>query len=196
MELMSSLLLCALVTLVPQALGNNSIMSTGINETSILSKTLSMDKNHIVTIKVPSSTNKISDLKSVFMDATCKSCLNCMERAIKSHKVQNHIDFIKKENFRNEFVTRKINTRNKRKTNANSQRRVDKRTKKSKSKNNKLVTVIKYNENERIFALKIIETNKQVLSDQHTNKTTTCQVYSVKKYYPCETLEADLILNE
>ncbi|XP_064072999.1 uncharacterized protein LOC113398728 [Vanessa tameamea] len=195
MELMSSLLLCALATLVPQALGKKSIMSTGLNKTVILKRTPSMDKDHVISVQVPSSMNKVSDLKSVFLDATCKRCHNCMERAIKSHKVQNQIDLLKNEQFHSELVDQEINKRNKRKTNASAQRKIDKKIKKSKSKN-KSVTIIKYNDNERIFALKIIETNKHVLLDQQTNNTMTCQVYSVKKSFPCETPEADLILNE
>ncbi|XP_046966837.1 uncharacterized protein LOC124534854 [Vanessa cardui] len=195
MELMSSLLLCALATLVPQALGKKNIMSSGLNETVILKRTPSIDKDHVTSVQVPSPKNKVSELKSVFLEATCKRCHKCMERAIKSHKVNNQIDLIKNEQFNNELVDQEVNTRNKRKTNANALRKVDKKTKKNKSKN-KSVTIIKYNDNERIFALKIIETNKNMLLDRQTNNTTTCQVYSVKKSFPCETPEADLILKE
>nr|XP_026493401.1 uncharacterized protein LOC113398728 [Vanessa tameamea] len=135
MELMSSLLLCALATLVPQALGKKSIMSTGLNKTVILKRTPSMDKDHVISEQVPSSMNKVSDLKSVFLDATCKRCHNCMERAIKSHKVQNQIDLLKNEQFHSELVDQEINKRNKRKTN-------NKKSKREQSKKNEKTTVI------------------------------------------------------
>ncbi|CAH2087473.1 unnamed protein product [Euphydryas editha] len=198
MELMSSLLLYALATLVPQALGKNNIMSihnTGGNVSTIVKNTSLLNKDQVINMRTTSS-SKVSNLQSVFMDVNCKSCIGCMERAIKSHKSCNQMK-IEAKKFHDELINSERNIRYKRKTNDSVLGKFDKKTKKNKSKNNRFVTITKYNEKERVYALKVIESNTQVLSDpRNKNKTNTCQIYSVKKSFPCESPEADLILKE
>lgn len=114
-----------------------------------------------------------------------------MQRAIKSHKTYKNLK-VDGENFHDESFNRERNIRDKRKSNDSVQGKLDKKTKKTKS-----ISITKYNEKEKIYALKVMEPKTQVSSNIHDkNNTMTCQIYSVKKSFPCESPEADLFLKE
>lgn len=144
--------------------------------------------------------SKVSDLQSVFMDPACRGCYICMERSIKAHKVHNKMDIMNNniENLQAEYIVQNKARRDKRKINLDKvASKQDNKGKKSKSrKNNQSVTIIKYNDNNKVYALKIKETYTNIIGRKNTTKMgSTCQVYSVEKSSPCESHEADLILS-
>ncbi|CAF4826683.1 unnamed protein product [Pieris macdunnoughi] len=169
MELMSPLLLYAFLTLVPQARGKSK-MGYSYYDTA----------NDTVTKK-----------RAVFTDPSCKSCVNCMERVVKAHKVH-RLSKIRDDDIY-QLLTKKDN-KIKQKRSVNFETKGEKKSKKTKAK--KSVSVIKYNENGEIYALKVKETNNQLISEPNVTRaiSTTCQVYSIQKSLPCESPEADLIL--
>ncbi|CAK1542177.1 unnamed protein product [Leptosia nina] len=139
---------------------------------------------------------KASELQAVFTDISCKGCVNCMERVVKAHKV-NHVNASQIRGDMNDSIrTIQENiVRDRRSVRFESVPKIEKKSKKSKTK--KSVSVIKYNENGEIYALKVKESNTQLTPDQPNGtktSSTTCQVYSIQKSLPCESPEADLIL--
>lgn len=169
---------------------NDIIHKTGVNVSTILKNTSLLNKGHVLNTRTPSS-NKVGDVQPVFMDVNCKSCIECMQRAIKSHKTYKNLK-VDGENFHDELFNRERNIRDKRKSNDSVQGKLDKKTKKTKS-----ISITKYNEKEKIYALKVMEPKTQVSSNiRDKNNTMTCQIYSVKKSFPCESPEADSFLKE
>ncbi|XP_045775726.1 uncharacterized protein LOC123874442 [Maniola jurtina] len=197
MELMSPVLLCALVVFLPQALGQSRRKSSSydneFNDSLLIKRKMgSIGKNIILNKNAPMH-SKINDLQSVFMDPACTGCHTCMERAMKAHKSRTHMmdPRISLENFQDD---RNMIDERRDKRKAEWAASNVKKSKRSKPKNNKGITLMKYNHNGKIYALKINETNSVL--DVHNNSETimTCQVYSVKKSVSCESPEANLIL--
>lgn len=151
----------------------------------------SMGKNIMLNKNSPNLLNRLSDLQSLFMDPTCRGCYTCMERAMKAQKPHIHMmdPRISSENFQDDRNMIEASRRDKRKAKSEN---TSAKTKRSKSKRNKGVTLTKYNDNGRIYALKIKETN---LAQELYNKTvTTCKVFTVQKSFSCDSPEANLIL--
>ncbi|CAG4935362.1 unnamed protein product [Colias eurytheme] len=204
MELMSPLLLYALLTLVPQALGKNRIgfaYETTNNNSMIIKKRPQVGKNIMLNVNTQANTMKSSDLQTVFIDPSCRNCATCMERAVNAHKIHNHVvnTQMNTDRFQDNTYTNQENIiRERRSVKFDNVPKIEKKPKKSKPKRNKSVSVIKYNENGEIYALKVKETSNQLIADQQnvtkSFSSTTCQVYSVQQSLPCESPEADLIL--
>ncbi|CAH4022384.1 unnamed protein product [Pieris brassicae] len=160
---------------------NDTITKTRVN----------VGKNIILNVNIEANNNKASDLQAVFTDPSCKSCANCMERVVRAHKVH-RLSKIRDDDIY-QLLTKKDN-KIKEKRSVHFETKGEKKSKKSKAK--KSVSVIKYNENGEIYALKVKETNNQLISEPNVTRaiSTTCQVYSIQKSLPCESPEADLIL--
>lgn len=157
----------------------------------IIKRQARMGKNILLNIN-SAKPIKYNDLQTVFLDPECDKCIRCMERAIRAHKIRDSgmKSHISVEDFEG-LVKLDGNSRKKRKVSSTD---VPKKNKKSKPKKNKSATVLKYFQDEKIYALKIKESN--VFADQQNiSKTdTTCQVYSVINVVPCQTPEANAIL--
>ncbi|CAH2267256.1 jg14724 [Pararge aegeria aegeria] len=140
--------------------------------------------------------SKFNDLQLIFMDPACRGCYICMEKALNAHKPHTHMmdPHISSENFQDDRNIIDVHRRDKRQF--TSEIIGGKKSKRSKSKNNKAVTLMKYKDKGKIYALKIKETNS--VSDLHNkSKTvTTCQVYSIQKSFSCESPQANLILTD
>lgn len=132
--------------------------------------------------------SEISDELVLSEDLSCKSCYSCIQRAMQSHLMSSHI----KESYLSPLNLDDSKKRIKRKTTLNTAQNItDKKSKKLKFKRNKTVSIIKYNNSGKIYALKVkeIQTNAP-----KNNSITTCQVYSIQKHFPCESPDADLLL--
>ncbi|KAF9823842.1 hypothetical protein SFRURICE_013379 [Spodoptera frugiperda] len=202
MELMSSLLFCALVVHFPQASGDKRVRRLRLADidikynNSMMINQMPMPKKILLNINGPPLVNILSDLQMVFMDVKCRRCIDCMERAIKAYKSQYHVlksrprsDELHEEVLRNRYV---YSVRNKREIAKETPQTTTPKTKRSKSKKKatKSVTVTKYVDGE-VYALKVKETNTQVNAEQNNvTHSTTCQIYSVKKSYPCDSPES------
>ncbi|XP_052742655.1 uncharacterized protein LOC112045419 [Bicyclus anynana] len=202
MELMSSLLLCALVAFLPQALGEilrhtrRTSFVNGYNDSlTIRRKISSIGKN--VILNKASQHNTFKDLQSVLMDPDCRGCYVCMERAMNANKPQMHMmDPISTEDFQNDRNLIDVSRRDKRAAIDTTTGKKYKRSKKDKKeKRNKGVTVIKYNENGKML-LKVKETDTVLDFENKSAKVTTCEIYSVEKSFSCESPEANLILTD
>ncbi|XP_072938283.1 uncharacterized protein [Epargyreus clarus] len=204
MELMS-LVLCALV-LLPQALGKSSrkfVTGSDLDTQFLKNQKQLNDETFFVHFNKTSNFNRVSDLQSVFMDPECKECHNCMEQAIKAHKVHSHMNTETKVNdVPNEIDNHVESTtsRNKRNLVPDLQLNVVKKAKKSKGKKNKNKTfsVTKYSDEGKIYALKVKEATPLTSDQQNQTKAsvTKCQMYRVKEYFSCDSPDADLILKE
>ncbi|XP_075979750.1 uncharacterized protein LOC142978975 [Anticarsia gemmatalis] len=205
MELMSSLLLCAFVAFLPQALGFEYIEGDSDlrynNTRNYLTK--SVHKKILLNLNGPPLVSMVSKLQQVFMDVRCKQCLECMERSIKAYKYQS--DNIKKrptvDELHAELLTSRGNILNSMYTGDDRRKRqsdpVDISAKKTKpKKTKKSVTVTKYNVDGEVYALKVQETVKHPLEQNipHTNQSSMCHLYSVKKSYECDTRESESFL--
>ncbi|CAH1637299.1 unnamed protein product [Spodoptera littoralis] len=138
------------------------------------------------------------------MDVKCRTCIDCMERAIKAYKAQYHIiksrprpDELHEDVLRTRYT---YSVRNKREITkpfeTTQQQTTTSKPKRSKSKKKatKSVTVTKYVDGE-VYALKVKETNTQVNVEQNNvTHATTCHIYSVKKSYPCDSPESNAFL--
>lgn len=157
----------------------------------LASKRVKFGKNILLNIQY--NNNKASDLQTVFMDPSCKNCVNCMERVVKSHKVH-RLSKVRDDAVYQPLIREDNKIRDKRGVRFEGVNKAEKKSKKTKGK--KSVSVIKYNENGEIYALKVKETNNQLVTERNVTKaiSTTCQVYSIQKSLPCESPEADLIL--
>jgi hypothetical protein len=153
-------------------------------------------KTILLNINGPPLVSNISELQSVFNDANCKDCHDCMDNAIKAYN--NHIRMQNNRPSAEELrddLTNEVNVRIKR--DLMSGEKIEFTPKKTKSKKNKpqkTVTVTKYNVDNEVYALKVKETHVSV-EKQDGIAVTTCQVYSVKKSFPCESLEGDALLS-
>ncbi|CAH0687770.1 unnamed protein product [Spodoptera exigua] len=203
MELMSSLLFCALVVYLPQALGENrhtrrlklaNDVDIKFNNSMIINQ-MPMPKRILLNINGPPLVNMLSDLQMVFMDVKCKKCIDCMERAIKAFKAHYHVvearpraDELYEEVLKNRYIFSNRNKRETPKIVETPQTTTTSKPKRSKTKKRatKSVTVTKYVDGD-VYALKVKETNTQVSVDQNNvTHTTSCQIFSVKKSYPCD----------
>lgn len=158
-----------------------------------------MPKKVLLNIKGPPLVNMISDLQIVFMDMACSQCIDCMERAIKAYTKHNHaIKTVPSTDELHAQVLRlRKRYRNKRdsETSFNENTTVKTKRNKSKKKTSKSVTVTKYNVDGVVFALKVKETNTVGSADQQNdNQVSTCQIFSVKKSFPCDTPDSDSFL--
>ncbi|XP_063829804.1 uncharacterized protein LOC135079146 [Ostrinia nubilalis] len=206
MELMSSLLLCVLVVLLPQTLGISRVRSPPRLEIRFNNSLLIQQKPHtlrkqiLLNINGPPLVNNVTELQTVFTALACKRCHNCMERAIRAYKVHNHIisNRPSAEELQEDVLTNEISYRTKRDIAPTSETIIPtsteaKTTKKFRAKKNKInraVMVTKYNIDGDVYALKVKE---QLNADQ--NDTKTCQVYSVKRSFPCDSAEGEALLS-
>ncbi|XP_034833427.1 uncharacterized protein [Maniola hyperantus] len=200
MELMSPLLLCALVAFLPQALGHSrrksSTYDKEFNDYLLIKRKMGTIGTNIILNKNAPLYSKMTDLPSIFMDPACSGCYTCMERVMKTH-VKSHIHMmdprISSENFqddRNNMIDGSRRDKRKVEWGASSV----KKSKRSKPKKNKRISLMKYNDNGKIYALQINETNSVLGVYNNSETIMTCQVYSVKKSVSCESPEANLIL--
>ncbi|KAL0821173.1 hypothetical protein ABMA28_005792 [Loxostege sticticalis] len=209
MELMSSLLLCVLVALLPQTLGksrdrrppqlevrfNNSLLIHQI-------KPHMLRKQLLLNINGPPLVNNVSELQSVFIDLACKRCHSCMERAMKAFKYHKHMINTRPsaEELQEDVLTNEIMYRTKRDivptdetmVSTADDKKTTKKTRNKKNKTNRAVVVTKYNIDGEVYALKVKETMN---NEQNESKgASTCQVYSVKKSFPCDSAEGESLL--
>ncbi|CAB3244653.1 unnamed protein product [Arctia plantaginis] len=199
MELMSSLLLFALVVYFPQALGD-SLPDSGaklkLNDTKVSHQRLQNKKLHHNLHDSP-AINASSELQSLFMDPRCKKCIDCMGRAV--HKYKAHAELKKKTvntELREELLSNKFEFKNRIKREDDITTTITsalpKKTK-SKKKSTKSVTVTKYNIDGEVYGLKVKETKAHTV-DQSDNESSMCRIYSVKKSYDCDTPESESFL--
>ncbi|KAJ8718515.1 hypothetical protein PYW08_002752 [Mythimna loreyi] len=196
MELMSSLLFCALVAHLPQAFGESSPDSEIKFNNSMVFRQMPMPKKILLNINGPPLVNMVSDLQTVFMDVACSQCIDCMERAIKAYTTHHHIiKTIPSTDELHEQVL-SLGTRNRRDSSTPAEHTTSKSKKnKSKKKATKAVTVTKYNVDGDVFALKVKETNIVGSADQQNEtQVSTCQVFSVKKSFPCDSPDGESFL--
>lgn len=173
-------------------LDNQTFYDNAFNDSTFIKSESLLQKNTAFDLIEVSSKSKLSDVQNLFDDPICKSCYNCMERAIKSHSM---INTQIQGSHQNPLDLKDGKIRDKRKATAvNTQSNLDKKSKKLKYKKNKSVSIIKYNNNDKVYALKVKETNTQSDVQNANNSITTCQVYSIQKHFPCESPDADLIL--
>lgn len=197
MELMSSLLFCALVAHLPQAFGDSNPDPDVKYSNSKEFRQMPMPKKVLLNINGPPLVNMISDLQTVFMDVTCSKCINCMERAMKAYIT--HYNIVKTtpsfDELHDHVLQFKTTYRNKRDTETTAENTgiKIKRTK-PKKKPIKSVTVTKYNVDGDVFALKVKETNVANTDIQNDTQASTCQIFSVKKSFPCDTAEGESLL--
>ncbi|XP_059061534.1 uncharacterized protein LOC131854436 [Achroia grisella] len=208
MELMSSLLLCVLA-LLPQTLGKSGpgipVKTQDVNlNTALTIKQMPTLRKHLHPNKDRSYISKnIRDIQSVFSDITCKTCHMCMERAIKTHMGKTHIESqrTKVEDLQYDMLTNEINgVRSKRSVNSTEySKKYIKNENKGKYKKNrthKYITVTKYDINDEVYALKVKEINTQLITERQSDTmiSETCQIYSVKKSFLCDSREGDTFL--
>lgn len=159
-----------------------------------------MQKKIFLNINGPPLVNMVTDLQMVFMDVSCRKCIDCMERAIKAYKTHNNIiKTLRNPDELHEQVLHLKSKRNRNKRNANkstTEKNTTSKVKRTKPKKTKTITVTKYNVDGDVFALKVKETNMLGGSDQQndTQVLSTCQVFSVKKSFPCNTPEGESFL--
>ncbi|XP_063539656.1 uncharacterized protein LOC134748796 [Cydia strobilella] len=195
MELMSPLLLCALAALLPQALGVKSTFISEIKrespkfiESPLFHKTIWLKR------KTPSGVSLDMVLDYLHETDKCSLCLDCINKALfffSSKKSAASVpathmqsrDFILNDIIENYHHYKEV--RNKRDT------EVPTKTKKSNVSKSKNVTVTKYNIDGQIYAIKLRERNSTQTENQHEDRS--CQVFSVRRYYPCDSPKAELI---
>ncbi|RVE46505.1 hypothetical protein evm_008855 [Chilo suppressalis] len=203
MELMSSAFLCALVALLPQMLvkarnKNTLVSDVKFNNSLAIGRNSTLRKALLLNINGPPLVSNLSEIQSVYNDVTCKSCIVCMDRAIRAHSLHVHMSSNRPNaaQLRDDVLSKEINKRVKRETKTASEPAVDRSTKKSKGKKNKqqkAVTVTKYEVDSVVYALKVKET--LVSNEQQSDKIVgTCQVYSVKKSFPCGSPDGEAVL--
>ncbi|XP_061720062.1 uncharacterized protein LOC133527181 [Cydia pomonella] len=194
MELMSPLLLCALAALLPQALGvKSSFISEIKRESPKLIETPLFHKTVWLKRKAPSEVTLEMVLDYLHETDKCSLCLNCINKALyflsstkPTDDPPRHMpssDFILNDIIEN-YHQYKVE-RNKRDT------EVPTKTKKSNVSKSKNVTVTKYNIDGQIYAIKLRERNFTQTENQQGDRS--CQVFSVRKYYPCDSPKAELI---
>ena len=153
-----------------------------------------MPKKVLLNINAPLVTGKMgTGLQEVFTDLSCSQCIDCMDRAIKAYKL--HYQDVEKQS--KQFLWSKTSYRNKRDadTNTTTERTTTRiRRTKPKKRASKAITVTKYNVDGDVIALKIKETNLTTTDQQNDTQVTTCQVFSVKKSFPCDTAEGESLL--
>ncbi|XP_047029244.1 uncharacterized protein LOC124636988 [Helicoverpa zea] len=203
MELMSSLLFCALVAHLPQALGmipDTRVRNTDLDikfNNSMMIHQKPMQKKILLNINGPPLVNMVTDLQIVFMDVNCRKCIDCMERAIKAYTSHYHIVKTRPQydELHEEVLKKRIlqADRKKRETQSTTEKYSTK-IKRSKTKKTKAVSVTKFNVDGEVYALKIKETNTQVSPDQQNDTQVSCQVYIVKKSFPCDAPDAETFL--
>ncbi|KAJ8714587.1 hypothetical protein PYW07_002812 [Mythimna separata] len=194
MELMSSLLFCALVAHLPQAFGESSPDSDVKFNNSMVFRQMPMPKKILLNINGPPLVNMVSDLQTVFMDVACRQCIDCMERAIKAYTT--HHNIVKTIPSTDELHDQVLRLRSRNRRDSQTDNTTTKTKKnKSKKKATKSVTVTKYNVDGNVFALKVKETNMVASGDrQNVTQVSTCQVFSVQNSFPCDSAEGESFL--
>lgn len=131
-----------------------------------------------------------------------------MERAIKAEKAHFHIISHRpsSEELQEDVLINEISYRTKRDIpptdqtlpevteNVAEETKTTKKTKTRKHKANKSVTVTKYNMDGEVYALRVKETPVTSEASNDTKPSGSCQVYNVKKSYPCESPESESLL--
>lgn len=140
--------------------------------------------------------NLNAKLQEIFNDYSCNACLDCMERALRVHKVHSNklsdrpiLDDLQKELLRNS-VNSEHGHKYKRDVTAALKEgtKKEKRSKIKKHKHQKTVAVTKYALDNVTYALQVKENNV-------SGDIETCQVYTVKKHVPCDTPEGKLLMD-
>ncbi|CAH0588075.1 unnamed protein product [Chrysodeixis includens] len=212
MELMSSLLLYALVVHLPQALcevsyANHIKVKPADKDikfnNSMMFHQRPMPKKILLNINGPPLVNMVNDLQVVFMDINCKKCIDCMERAIKAYKTHYHIvkqrprsDELHQEVLKHRYGKGKRVKRESKTTKTHTHTPTPSTTKPKKSKSKKkTVSVTKFNVDGEVYAVKVNETNANV-NAEHQNDTSLsiCQLFSVTKSALCDSSEGYTIL--
>lgn len=144
--------------------------------------------------------NNVTQLQAVYSDIMCSKCQACMDRAVKVHKIRTHImnNHGTPDDVREYILTNEINVRDKREVNLTDDVPPNvpeiHKTKTKRGKPHKSVVVTKFKTDRDVYALKVKETIPVSLSDSQSENKSTCQVYSVKKSFPCDTPEGDMLL--
>ncbi|KAL4717220.1 hypothetical protein ACJJTC_017107 [Scirpophaga incertulas] len=203
MELMSSAFVCVLLAMLPQTLGtvrNRNFLSTNLklNSSAVVIQQKPKRKILLLTTTGPSLVTN-NDLQRVFNDLTCKDCDSCMMRAIKAH--QSHVakwylgnSRLGAKEIREDILINKISRKKRDVSIDNTTEVIFEKKKTKKGKVQKTITVTKYNTGGQVYALKVKVAQLSFDKQNDTESpTTTCQVYSVKKSFPCESPEADTL---
>ncbi|XP_073960561.1 uncharacterized protein [Choristoneura fumiferana] len=95
MELMSSLLLCALVVLLPRTLGADPDLKSEVIMSDIKLLGQTIPRMRVLLKPNTQMVSAQSELQTVFTDLMCTKCISCMERALKANKIQTHMARIK-----------------------------------------------------------------------------------------------------
>ncbi|XP_060804375.1 uncharacterized protein LOC132902608 [Amyelois transitella] len=196
MELMSSMLLCALVALLPQTLGNADIRKTEVEIKNAHRVNKNSPRGAILlnTNGIPLvSENK----ESPFDDLICQKCFNCMERAVKERNAYIQLlknrpssDELNEDLLKNQLVENR-HKRDVHKAKANTSV-ASKPSRTKKNKPLKSASVTKYDFNGEVYALKIKESNES----GHHKDARVCHIYSIKKSLPCTSSEIDGLLSD
>ncbi|XP_053612034.1 uncharacterized protein LOC128676113 [Plodia interpunctella] len=192
MELMSSMLLCALVALLPQTLGKSEFNNNV--EIRRAHKAYKNSPRAMILNMKGAYTNENSVLHTVYEDVECQKCHDCMDRSIKAQFTYNqakkfhpsakelHEDLLRHKVVDNRFK-RDVAKKDAKKDNKLS-------TKHKEIKPSKQATVTKYDVNGSIYALKIKDIDESGLIKDDT----ICEIYSVKKSVACDSPEVDTLL--
>ncbi|XP_049872150.1 uncharacterized protein LOC126370996 [Pectinophora gossypiella] len=196
MEVMSSLLLCALVALLPQTLvsGKQSVRSSTtdirFNNTIIIQQQKAKHKL-LLNLNGQPLVVKVNELQNVFSDYSCSHCTECMERAIRAHKLAGYQkDRPDSMELHNDILKGRV-IRERRSANDSSQDKGDKKNKTKRAKAHRSITVTKYNIAGEVHALKVKESNPT--NDE--TKVGSCEVYKVSKSYACNSPDGEAILS-
>ncbi|XP_063382986.1 uncharacterized protein LOC134669395 [Cydia fagiglandana] len=196
MELMSPLLLCALAALLPQALGVKAAFISKVKpDTPKFLEMPSIQKKIWLTRKTPPESPLDMVLNYLHETEKCSLCIDCIKKAlfflsISKKSITAPSTHVQTKNFTpNNFIENYHHNkvvRNKRDT------ELPTKTKKSHVSKSKNVTVTKYNIDGQIYAIKLREKNSTQAENQQGDDR-SCQVFSVRKYYPCESPKAESI---
>ncbi|KAJ0175091.1 hypothetical protein K1T71_009232 [Dendrolimus kikuchii] len=197
MELMTSLFLCALA--MPQALVVRTNTEIKYNTSKLINQKAVNHKKILLNINGPPLVNVVNDLQSLFVDTSCSHCTICMERAIRAYKSNlHHLDRPTIEELQEEVLEYRYFNFNRDKRDTDSTEKHESATEQLKTRNQRVhqfIDVKKYNINGEVYALKINESNIiDVKFSKGKTSDALCHVYSIKKYFPCNTPEAELLL--
>ncbi|XP_063626997.1 uncharacterized protein LOC134798544 [Cydia splendana] len=199
MELMSPLLLCALAALLPQALGIKAAFISKVKPDSPKFFEMPLLQKKIWLMRKTPQASLDMVLDYLHKTDKCSLCIVCINKALfflgiskKNTTSVPSTHIMQTRNFKsNKFLEHYHHykeVRNKRDT------EVPTKTKKSNMSKSKNVTVTKYNIDGQIYAIKLRERNSTQAENQQGDDR-SCQVFSVRKYYPCESRKAEIFFS-
>lgn len=161
-----------------------------VNSTLSLNQDLSAHKKILLNIMAPPLVNTATELQAVFKDVACKNCIDCMERAIKAQRWQEHM--LRSKPALEELYYTILNENHslyKRGTNGT---KTEIKTK-GRSKGSKSITITKYSDDDgKIYALKVKESHTR--HNETDGKKHTCKIYNVAQSLPCDSFGSEVIL--